>query len=71
MRNIFHFARGKNRAAPGPFSRSERQVDALLRKVSESGFDSLTKEEKELLNEISGRYRRRAAREKPKSGFPL
>ena len=68
---IFHFTRRKSPTAPVPFSRPEREVDALLRKISESGFDSLTKEEKDMLNEISSKYRRRAARQNPKSGFPL
>jgi membrane associated rhomboid family serine protease len=71
IRSIFHFTRRKSPAAPGQFSPPERQADAILRKISESGFDSLTKEEKEMLVEISNKYRRRAAREDPKSGFPL
>jgi hypothetical protein len=69
--SLFHFMRRKTPAAPSPFSRPERQVDAILRKISERGFESLTKEEKEMLNEISNRYRRREARQNPKSGFPL
>jgi membrane associated rhomboid family serine protease len=69
--SIFRFARRKSPAAPGPGSRPERQIDAILRKISESGFDSLTQEEKELLKETSDEYRRRAIREDPKSGFPL
>jgi membrane associated rhomboid family serine protease len=71
IRNGFNFLRKKNAAASRPFSPSERQADAILRKISESGFDSLTKEEKEMLVEISNKYRRRAVRENPKSGFPL
>jgi membrane associated rhomboid family serine protease len=69
--SIFHFTRRKSPAASGPFSRPERQIDAILRKISQSGFDSLTKEEKEMLKETSDKYRRRAVREDPKSGFPL
>jgi membrane associated rhomboid family serine protease len=71
LRSLFHFRRGKSQASPGTFSRPDRRVDAILQKISESGMDSLTEEEKKLLNEVSGRYRRRAAREKPKWGFPF
>jgi membrane associated rhomboid family serine protease len=71
IRHIFDFARRKNATAAGPSSPSEREADAILRKRSESGFDSLTKEEKEMLVDISNKFRRRAVREKPKSGFPL
>jgi membrane associated rhomboid family serine protease len=71
IRGISNFARRKSAADSRPFNPSERQADAILRKISESGFDSLTKEEKEMLAEISNKYRRRAVREKPKSGFPL
>jgi len=71
IRHLFNFTRRKSAPASRPFSLPERHVDALLRKISESGFDSLTKEEKETLNEISNQYRRREARQNPKSGFPL
>jgi membrane associated rhomboid family serine protease len=71
IRNGFSFLRRKGATDSKSFSPSERQADAILRKISESGFDSLNKEEKEMLVEISNKYRRRAVREKPKSGFPL
>jgi membrane associated rhomboid family serine protease len=71
IRHIFNFARRQSPTAAGPSGPPERQIDALLRKISESGFDSLTKEEKETLNEVSNKYRRREARQNPRSGFPL
>jgi membrane associated rhomboid family serine protease len=69
--SLFNFARRKGRDFAARFERPERQVDAVLRKISESGMESLTEEEKRLLKEVSDKYRRRAAREKPKWGFPF
>jgi hypothetical protein len=69
--SIFKFARRKGRDFASRFERPERQVDAILRKISESGMESVTDEEKTLLKEVSDKYRRRAAREKPKWGFPF
>lgn len=71
LRRLFNFPRRKSPVPAGPSAQPERQVDALLRKISESGIDSLTREEKELLNEISHKYRRRESRQDPQSGFPL
>jgi membrane associated rhomboid family serine protease len=70
-RRIFNLTRRKGRDAGATIERPERQVDAVLRKISESGMESLTGEERNLLKEVSEKYRRRAAREKPKSGFPF
>jgi membrane associated rhomboid family serine protease len=70
IRSVFSFLR-KSRAAPRLSSRPEQEADTILRKISESGFDSLTEEEKKMLKEISNKYRRRAQRENPKSGFPF
>ncbi len=69
--SLFNFARRKSRDLAAGSERPERQADAILRKISESGMESLTKEERSLLEEVSDKYRRRAAREKPKSGFPF
>jgi membrane associated rhomboid family serine protease len=71
LRRLFNFPRRKSPVPAGPLAQPERQVDALLRKISESGIDSLTKEEKATLNEISHKYRRRESRQNPQSGFPL
>jgi hypothetical protein len=70
-RSIFNFTRRKSQAPPAEAGRPERRVDAILQKISQSGLDSLTPEEKNLLDEVSGQYRRRERREKPKSEFPF
>jgi len=70
-RGIFDFARRRGSAAPVTVGRPERRVDAILQKISESGMESLTDEEKNLLNTVSDKYRRRATRKKPKVGFPF
>ena len=44
-----------------------RDVDAILDKISREGFDSLTQEEKALLDRVSTKYQTRAKSEKPKS----
>jgi membrane associated rhomboid family serine protease len=49
----------------------EREIDAILAKVSEKGIQSLTAEEQAALRETSEKYRRRAESEKPKSGLTL
>jgi membrane associated rhomboid family serine protease len=70
-RRLFNFTAGRNQSRQRMSIRSERQVDAILQKISERGLESVTEEEKQLLKEISSKYRRRGIREKPKSGFPL
>ena len=45
------------------------RIDELLEKVSNSGMDSLTAEEKRFLNEVSGKLQRRADSKKPESGL--
>jgi membrane associated rhomboid family serine protease len=47
--------------------REEKQMDTILEKVSRDGIHSLTTAEKAFLEEVSGKYRRRAESEKPKS----
>jgi FtsZ-interacting cell division protein ZipA len=46
-------------------------VDELLEKISTSGVESLTPEEKELLDSVSGKYQRRADSKKPDSDLIL
>lgn len=43
------------------------EVDAILEKISRDGFDSLTAEEKALLDRVSAKYQSRAQSSKPKS----
>jgi len=69
------FQRGegfKARSARAPKSRRESlQVDAILDKISKTGVQNLTPEEKALLDEVSGKYRRRDQSKKPESGLAI
>jgi hypothetical protein len=51
--------------------RTEREIDAILAKISEKGIQSLTPEEEAVLRKTSDKYKRRAISEKPKSGLTL
>jgi membrane associated rhomboid family serine protease len=53
------------------YLRNQRQLDAILAKISAKGIHSLTAQEQKLLRETSEKYRRRALTEKPKSGLTL
>jgi membrane associated rhomboid family serine protease len=53
------------------YKQESRQVDAILEKVAQHGVHSLTAEEKALLEKVSGKLRRRAESEKPKSGLTI
>ncbi len=58
----------RKKARTTPPKRSETlEVDAILEKISRDGFDSLTHEEKALLDRVSAKYQTRAQSEKPKS----
>jgi membrane associated rhomboid family serine protease len=62
------FARRNKAGREAPSHRREIQdVDAILDKISEGGLESLTAEEKAVLDRVSGKYRNRAQSEKPKS----
>jgi hypothetical protein len=47
------------------------QVDAILDKIAKHGADSLTADERALLEEASGKLRRRAESKKPESGLAI
>jgi hypothetical protein len=47
--------------------REAMNIDELLEKISTSGIESLTPEEKDLLDSVSGKYQRRADSKKPDS----
>jgi membrane associated rhomboid family serine protease len=51
--------------------RRQLQLDAVLEKISRTGIESLTAEEKALLNNASAEYRRRGDSKPPKSGLPI
>jgi membrane associated rhomboid family serine protease len=59
----------KKKAAPqpSPHKREARDVDAVLEKISREGMESLTEEERTMLQRTSKKYQSRAASEKPKS----
>jgi membrane associated rhomboid family serine protease len=66
----------KPRKEAGPtdlpeYKRTEREIDAILAKISEKGLHSLTPDEQEVLRATSDKYKRRAISEKPKSGLTL
>jgi membrane associated rhomboid family serine protease len=52
-----------------PSRREERELDAILEKVSRDGIHSLNRREKALLNSTSEKYRRRGESKKPDSGL--
>jgi membrane associated rhomboid family serine protease len=56
----------KSRATP-PMPNESLEVDAILDKISRNGFESLTREEKALLDRVSAKYQTRSQSEKPKS----
>ena len=58
--------RQKHRSAPRK-TNELREVDAILDKISRDGFESITQEEKALLDRVSAKYQTRAKSEKPKS----
>jgi membrane associated rhomboid family serine protease len=62
------WAQRQAKSGPGLRSRSETlELDGLLEKISKSGIDSLSPEEKAALNSISEKYRRRSESKKPES----
>jgi hypothetical protein len=46
-------------------------MDAILDKIAKKGIQSLTTEEKAMLDRMSGKYQRRADSKKPESGLPI
>jgi hypothetical protein len=66
------FTSKKSRLAALPkHKRESLEMDAILEKISQKGIDSLTSEEKALLDQMSGKYRRRAESDKPESGLAI
>ncbi len=67
----FEFGKRGKPARSSPSRRPEKEIDAILQKISEKGADSLTPAEKALLLEVSDKYRKRSVSQKPESGFDL
>jgi hypothetical protein len=64
--------RWKRNSSTMPKHRRESlEVDAILEKVAQRGVQSLTEEEKAILDDVSGKYRRRADSKKPDSGLAI
>jgi len=61
----------EERAGLPEYKLRERQIDAILAKISEKGIQSLTAEEEAVLRDASDKQRRRAKSEKPKSGLTI
>jgi membrane associated rhomboid family serine protease len=62
---------GKSRQQPSPHRIENLRLDAILEKISRKGMDSLTEQEKQLLDETSGKLRRRSESKKPDSGLAI
>jgi membrane associated rhomboid family serine protease len=66
------FTSKKSRLASLPKHKRENlEMDAILDKISKKGIESLTDEEKALLDQMSGKYRRRGESNKPESGLAI
>lgn len=63
--------RGKPQSNLPRYKEEERTIDAILEKVGREGMDSLTAQEKALLQAASDKYRRRAESKKPESGLAI
>jgi membrane associated rhomboid family serine protease len=64
--------RSRNRQRELPqYKQQALRLDAILEKISRHGVDSLTSEDKAILEEASAQSRRRAESEKPKSGLAI
>lgn len=53
------------------YKRESLEMDAILEKINARGMDSLSAQEKEFLQSVSGKYQRRAESEKPQSGLAI
>src|SRR5215831_17079972 len=65
--------RARKERSPGVAKHKQRQLqlDAVLEKISRKGIESLTPEEKALLQSTSAEYRRRADSKPPQSDLPI
>ena len=61
----------KNALDPGSPQPETLRIDALLEKVSKTGMESLSAEEKVFLEGVSQKYQRRAESRKPDSGLAI
>jgi membrane associated rhomboid family serine protease len=76
--SVFQFRRPRFRRSPRAagaqlpkYKQEVLQLDEVLEKISKKGVESLSAEEKELLERTSGKYQRRAQSQKPESGLTI
>jgi membrane associated rhomboid family serine protease len=66
------FSKKKRAATSVPKDKKENlEMDAILDKIAQKGIHSLTKDEKAMLDRMSGKYQRRADSNKPESGLAI
>jgi hypothetical protein len=66
------FTKKKSNLATLPKHKRETlEMDAILDKIAKKGIHNLTKDEKAMLDRMSGKYRRRAESNKPESGLAI
>jgi Family of unknown function (DUF6576) len=66
------FTKKKSRLATIPQHKRETlEMDAILDKIAQKGIQSLTKDEKAMLDRMSGKYQRRDDSKKPESGLAI
>jgi hypothetical protein len=58
-------------AALPKHKRDNLEMDAILDKIAQKGIDSLSTDEKAMLDRMSGKYQRRADSKKPESGLAI
>ena len=65
-------SRKASRAANVPRHKREAlEMDEILEKINQQGMDSLTSEERELLEDMSAKFQRRSESKKPESGLTI
>jgi len=68
-----HFSgsgRGRGPKLPA-FKRERFELDAILEKINNGGIESLSEQEKNFLQGVSGKYQRRSESKKPESGLAI
>jgi membrane associated rhomboid family serine protease len=74
LSTVFRSPFSKKKASLAAMPRHKREtleMDAILDKIAQKGIDSLTCEEKAMLDRMSGKYQRRAESKKPESGLAI
>jgi membrane associated rhomboid family serine protease len=72
--SAFRLPFAKKKSNPGPIPNHKRdalEMDAILDKIAKKGIHSLSKDEKALLDRMSGKYQRRSDSKKPQSGLAI